>query len=60
MEIITSSASHHAMLFTYVAREAIQTFGAKGEDAIVEAVHLYGLQRGRRMAMRAQREWAEL
>lgn len=56
MEIITSSASHHAMLFTYVAREAIQTFGAKGEDAIVEAVHLYGLQRGRRMAMRAQRD----
>ena len=56
MKIITSSASHHAMLFAYIAREAVAAFGARGEAAIVRAVHRYGVQRGRRMAMRAKQD----
>lgn len=54
MEIICSSASHHAMLFAYIAKETIQAFGAQGEEAVVQAVRDYGLQRGKRMAMRAK------
>lgn len=54
MKIITSSASHHAMLFAYVTREAVAAFGSRGEEAIIRAVRRYGLQRGRRMAMRAR------
>ena len=54
MEIIYSSSSHHAMLFAYIARETIETLGGKGEEAIIRAVRAYGMQRGRRMAMRAK------
>ncbi len=56
MKIITSSASHHAMLFAYVTREVVATFGQRGEDAVIRAVRRYGLQRGRRMAMRAKQD----
>ena len=56
MEIVSSSASHHAMLFAFAAKEAITAFGSRGETAVIEAVHTYGLQRGRRMAMRAERD----
>lgn len=56
MKILTSSASHHAMLFAYVTREAMQAFGEQGEAAIIRAVHRYGVQRGRRMAMRARQD----
>lgn len=54
MEIVYSSASHHAMLFAYIAKEVIDTFGQEGEYAIRKAVGSYGWQRGRRMAMRAR------
>ncbi len=54
MEIVLSSASHHAMLFVYVAKEIIDGFGERGRDVIVRAVRRYGRQRGRRMAMRAR------
>ena len=53
MEIVTSSASHHAMLFAYVSEETVRAFGEAGEQALVEAVRRYGYQRGRRMGMRA-------
>lgn len=54
MEIVYSSSSHHAMLFAYIARETIETFGTRGKAAVIQAVHTYGVQRGRRMAMRAK------
>ena len=54
MEIVLSSASHHAMLFAYVTKEVVDTFGKRGREVIIEAVTRYGRQRGRRMAMRAQ------
>lgn len=56
MKVIASSASHHAMLFAYVTREAVAAFGSRGEAAIIQAVRHYGVQRGRRMAMRAKQD----
>ena len=53
MKIVLSSASHHALLFAYVAREVLNADAEKGRQAITEAVRRYGLQRGRRMALRA-------
>ncbi len=47
---------HHAALFAYLAREALQRCGAAGEEAVREGVRRYGRQRGRRMARRAQRD----
>lgn len=60
MEIVLSSASHHAMLFAYVAKEVMDGFGAEGRQTIVRAVERYGRQRGRRMAMRARLDGVEL
>ena len=54
MEIVLSSASHHALLFAYMAREVLNADAEKGSRAITEAVRHYGLQRGRRMACRAE------
>ncbi len=54
MDIVFSSASHHALLFAFTAREAIRVYGTAGSEAIADAVKRYGLQRGRRMAMRAR------
>ena len=52
MDIVLSSASHHAMLFAYLAKEAIDTFGPSGERAVTAGVNRYGEQRGHRMALR--------
>jgi len=53
MEIVLSSASHHAMLFAFLTQEIIGTFGEAGEKAVQAGVYRYGLQRGQRMALRA-------
>jgi len=45
---------HHATLFAWIAREAVERFGDDGQRAILEGVRAYGEQRGRRMALRAQ------
>ena len=44
---------HHAMLFAWIAREAVERFGEAGEEAVLQGVRAYGEQRGRRMALRA-------
>ena len=54
MDIILSSASHHAMLFAYLAKRTIETFGDAGREAVTAGVIRYGEQRGRRMALRTQ------
>lgn len=54
MEIVLSSASHHAMLFAYMAKETIDTFGEAGKAAVTAGVNRYGEQRGHRMALRTQ------
>ena len=38
-------------------RELKETFGERGIEAFVHAVKQYGMQRGNRMAQRADRNW---
>lgn len=52
MENLLTSASHHAMLFAYIAKETIEAFGEAGKVAVTEGVKRYGKQRGQRMALR--------
>ena len=56
MEIVLSSASHHALLFAFITREILKADEEKGKLAVTEAVRHYGLQRGKRMALRAVRD----
>lgn len=60
MDIILSSASHHAMLFAFLAKETIDTFGEEGKKAVSAGVERYGEQRGRRMALRTLADGNEL
>jgi hypothetical protein len=51
------TAQHHALLFAWVAREAIVRVGVETAVPVVRvAARLYGEQRGRRMALRAQQD----
>ena len=51
------TAEHHALLFAWIAREVIARVGESTAAPVLrEAVRLYGEQRGRRMALRAQRD----
>lgn len=54
MDIVLSSASHHAMLFAYLAKRTIDAFGDEGKAAVTAGVRHYGEQRGHRMALRTQ------
>lgn len=48
------TATHHALLFAWIARELVQRVGEKtGQSAVVKWVRRYGEERGRRMALRA-------
>ena len=60
MDIILSSASHHAMLFAFLAKETIDTFGEEGKKAVTAGVNHYGEQRGHRMALRTLADGDEL
>lgn len=60
MEIVLTSASHHAMLFAFLAKEAIDTFGEAGKQAVKAGVNRYGEQRGHRMALRTLADGNEL
>lgn len=49
------SAGHHALLFAWLAREAVTLAGEQeGQAAIRHAVRRYGQERGQRMAARCQ------
>jgi hypothetical protein len=51
------TAEHHALLFAWIARELIARVGESAAAPVLrEATRLYGEQRGRRMALRAQRD----
>ncbi len=55
------TAQHHALLFTSISREVINTIGEEnGEKLIRKAVRKYGQQRGKRMAIRAKRNGHDL
>ncbi|MBN2499929.1 MAG: L-2-amino-thiazoline-4-carboxylic acid hydrolase [Anaerolineales bacterium] len=49
------TATHHALLFAYLSRAVMQRVEVqRGEQIIRKAVRRYGVQRGRRMALRAR------
>ncbi|MGD8967868.1 MAG: L-2-amino-thiazoline-4-carboxylic acid hydrolase [Anaerolineae bacterium] len=49
------TATHHALLFAWMARAVIDRVGKeRGEAVILEAVRRYGEERGHRMALRAE------
>jgi hypothetical protein len=49
------SATHHALLFAWLAREAVNLAGEEaGEVAVRHAVRCYGWERGQRMAARCR------
>ena len=55
MATFTATANHHAVLFAYLTKEAVDGFGHETADPIVEeAICAYGRQRGRRMGMRCE------
>ena len=46
---------HHAALFGFIARRCVQTFGEEGRQAVLDSAARYGRERGRRMALRCQK-----
>ncbi len=44
---------HHAMLFAYLSKHAIELCGETGRDAILAGITAYGNERGKRMALNA-------
>ena len=51
---------HHALLFSCLAKAAVERLGEPGKDAVIRGVVAYGEQRGRRMAKRAQADGVEI
>lgn len=51
---ITCLIEHHAMLFAYFSKHAIELCGDKGRDAILAGMTAYGNERGKRMALNAR------
>jgi hypothetical protein len=57
----TITPRHHALLFAYLAREVLEELGQEqGAGLLERAVWRYGLERGRRMAIRALADGHEL
>lgn len=51
---------HHAMMFAFLAKHAIQLCGEKGKGAILAGMTVYGKERGARMAANALAHGDEL
>ena len=51
---------HHALLFSCIAKAAIDRLGDQGKEAVVRGVVAYGEQRGRRMARRAEADGVKI
>jgi hypothetical protein len=55
------TAEHHALLFAWLVREIIGRAGERNASPVIRgAVRRYGMQRGRRMALRARRNGHDL
>ena len=52
-ETVSCKIEHHAMMFAFLAKRAIETCGEEGKQAILDGVTVYGKERGARMAARA-------
>lgn len=57
---VTCLIEHHAMMFAYLAKHAVQLFGDAGKDAILKGMTIYGNERGARMAKNALAHGDEL
>ncbi len=57
---ICCKIEHHAMLFAYLAKHAVETFGEKGKEVILSGMTTYGNERGARMAANALTNGDEL
>lgn len=52
-ETVSCKIEHHAMMFAFLAKHAIETCGEEGKQAILDGMTVYGKERGARMAARA-------
>lgn len=52
-ETATCKIEHHAMMFAFLAKHAIERCGEKGKAAILNGMTVYGNERGSRMAANA-------
>ncbi len=59
-ELICCKIEHHAMLFAFFAKHAIETCGDAGKEAILQGMTAYGNERGARMAANALAHGDEL
>lgn len=57
---IICKIEHHAMLFAYLSKHAIESCGERGKEAILKGMILYGNERGARMAANALANGDEL
>lgn len=59
-EPVACKIEHHAMMFAFLAKHAIEECGEKGKDAILAGMTTYGNERGARMAANALAHGDEL
>lgn len=59
-EPVNCKIEHHAILFAYLARRAIEVCGEEGKEAILAGMTTYGNERGQRMAANALAHGDEL
>lgn len=59
-ESVNCRIEHHAMMFAFLARQAIELCGEKGKEAILKGMTVYGNERGARMAANALARGDEL
>lgn len=57
---VNCKIEHHAMMFAFLARQAIRLCGEKGKEAILHGMTVYGNERGARMAANALARGDEL
>ena len=59
-EPVNCKIEHHAILFAYLAKRAIEICGEEGKEAILAGMTTYGNERGQRMAANALAHGDEL
>ena len=57
---VSCKIEHHAMMFAFLAKHAIELCGEAGKDAILAGMTTYGNERGARMAANALAHGDEL
>lgn len=57
---VNCKIEHHAMMFAFLAKHAIELCGERGKEAILNSMTIYGRERGARMASNALARGDEL